>query len=145
MLTRQGVPAPGGSGPAPVDRGGYVARDGDDVVVVATGSELGTSLAAAEILSDRGVSARVVSMPCVEAFMDQDAGYQAEVLGSDLPVASVEAGVTMGWQAITGRDGLNIGVDRFGASAPAPVLAEEYGLTAEAIADRIAAWLEARG
>ena len=83
-------------------------------------------------------------MPCMEAFFEQDADYQAEILGSGLPVASFEAGTTFGWAAVTGRDGLNVGVDHYGASAPAAVLAEKFGLTAGAVADRVKAWLSSR-
>ncbi len=83
-------------------------------------------------------------MPCVEAFLAQEDGYRAEVLGTGLPLVSVEAGVTFGWAAITGSDGLNIGIDRYGASAPWQVLAEEYGLTPSAVADRVVDWLGER-
>lgn len=140
ILTRQGVPT-GDTAPLPVDKGAYVVRDGSDAVVVATGSELSTALEAAEILDGQGKSLRVVSMPCVEAFKAQDDAYKDQVLGTDLPRASVEAGVTYGWGEIVGSDGLSIGLDRFGASAPADVLAEEFGFTAEKVAAKLLAWL----
>ena len=140
ILTRQGLPT-GDTTPLPVTKGAYVARDGDDAVLVATGSELEMALDAAEILAGQGKSMRVVSMPCVEAFKAQDAAYKDSVLGTDLPRASVEAGVTYGWGEIVGTDGLAIGLDRFGASAPAGVLAEEFGFTAEKIAAKLSAWL----
>ena len=141
ILTRQGLPVPADESRVDVARGGYVIRDGDAAVVVATGSEVHTALAAADLLAAEGVSLRVVSMPCVGAFLEQSAAYRVEILGDGLPVASVEAGVTFGWSAITGTDGLNVGVDRFGASAPAGVLAEQYGLTPGAVAERIRLWL----
>ncbi len=145
VLTRQGLPVTEAVAvPADVARGGYVVHEGTDVVLVATGSELWVARDAAMILSDRGISARVVSMPCVEAFLAQEDGYRAEVLGTGLPLVSVEAGVTFGWAAITGSDGLNIGIDRYGASAPWQVLAEEYGLTPSAVADRVVDWLGER-
>ena len=111
---------------------------------MATGSELALALDARDQLADRQISARVVSMPCVEAFNEQDAAYRQSVLGTDLPIASLEAAVTFGWGDITGSGGLNIGIDQFGASAPADVLAEKYGFTAEAVVGRVAEWLATR-
>lgn len=140
VLTRQGVPV-GDAETAPVERGGYVVRPGDDAVLIATGSELATALGAAEILAATGTSVRVVSMPCVEAFQQQDEAYRTGVLGDALPLASVEAGVTYGWGDVIGRDGLAIGLDRYGASAPAGVLAEKLGFTSEAVAAKLQAWL----
>ncbi len=140
VLSRQGVPtlerSTGG-----VAKGGYVLRDGSDVVIVATGSEVHVALGAADLLESRDVSARVVSLPCWEAFFEQPADYRTSVLGDGIPRVSVEAGSTFGWERITGSDGLTIGIDRFGASAPAAVLAEQFGFTAEAVADRIEGWL----
>lgn len=140
ILTRQGLPT-GDTATVPVAQGGYIVRDGSDAVVVATGSELEMALGAADILAGEGKSLRVVSMPCREAFAVQDDAYQASVLGGGLPVASVEAGTTFGWGEIVGRDGLALGIDRFGASAPAGVLAEEFGFTAEKVAARLRDWL----
>ncbi len=142
VLSRQGVPVPETpTDPAMVARGGYVARPGDDAVLVATGSELGTGLAAAAILADRGISLRVVSMPCVEAFRAQDDEYRGDVLGEGVHRISLEAAATFGWGDIVGETALKIGVDQFGASAPAEALAELFGLTPDAVADRIAAFL----
>jgi len=142
ILSRQGVPLPEtATDPVLVAKGGYVARPGEDAVVVATGSELGTARDAASLLADRGVSLRVVSMPCVELFQAQDDGYRAEVLGDGIPRISLEAGATFGWGDVVGDGALRIGIDHFGASAPAEVLAKQYGLTPEAVADRIAAFL----
>lgn len=142
VLTRQGLPVPRG----PIDRGlvargGYVRRQGSDAVLIATGSEVPLAERAAELLDDRGHSIRVVSMPCVEVFLAQDAEYRAGVLGSDLPIATVEAGVTFGWERFSGPTGLRIGIDRFGISAPASVIAEEWGFTPQAVSDRLATWL----
>ncbi|MGA9596368.1 MAG: transketolase [Acidimicrobiia bacterium] len=139
-LSRQGLPV-GGSDPVPVAKGAYVAREGSDAVLVATGSELATALAAAEILEGEGKAVRVVSMPCREAFAAQDDAYKASVLGDGLPIASVEAGTTFGWGDIVGRDGLSIGIDHFGASAPGPVLAEKFGFTPEQVAAKLRTWL----
>ena len=140
--TRQGVPVLDRSGrEGGVARGAYVLREGEEAVVIATGSEVSVALEAAHLLAATH-SIRVVSMPCVELFLEQSEDYRREVLGDGLPVASVEAGSTLGWSRFTGREGLNIGIDRFGASAPAGRIAEELGLTGEAVARRLAAWLE---
>jgi transketolase len=140
ILTRQGVPTlerdPGG-----VQRGGYVLRDGSDAILIATGSEVAVALAAAGQLADGGPSVRVVSMPCIEAFDLQDEDYRNGVLSPGVPVASLEAGATFGWHRFTGKDGLTIGIDHFGASAPAARIAEEYGFTPDAVAGRLRDWL----
>ena len=144
ILTRQGLPTPDSmADPSVVERGGYVVRDGTDATLVATGSEVWVGRQAADLLAGQGISLSVVSMPCVEAFMSQDVEYRSRVLGDGLPVASLEAAVTFGWSSITGDDGLNIGIDHFGASAPWQVLAEEFGITGPAVAERIASWLSA--
>ena len=135
ILTRQGLPTL-----EPVDggvaRGGYVAREGEDVTLIATGSEVTTALEAADLLGGEGVDARVVSLPCWELFEQQTQDYRDEVLGSATRV-SVEAGSTFGWSRLVGEDGLAIGIDHFGASAPADVLAEKFGINAESIASRV--------
>ncbi len=140
--TRQGVPVLDRSGQeGGVARGAYVLRDGDAAVVIATGSEVSVALEAADLLA-HDHSIRVVSMPCAELFLEQPEDYRREVLGNGLPVASVEAGSTFGWPRFTGPGGLNIGIDRFGASAPAGRIAEELGLTGPAVARRLAIWLD---
>lgn len=140
VLTRQGLPTmkrmPGG-----VARGGYVVRQGSDVTLIATGSEVATSLEAAELLSEIGVSAKVVSLPCWELFAEQPPSYRKGVLGSG-PRVSIEAASTFGWERVVGSNGLSIGIDHFGASAPANELAEQFGLTGATIADRVRAHLE---
>jgi transketolase len=112
-------------------------------VLIATGSEVPLAEAVAERLEARDVSVRVVSMPCVEVFLEQDDEYQAEVLGADLPTATIEAGLTYGWDRFTAPDGLQIGIDRFGLSAPADVIAEELGLTPAAVEASVVDWLGA--
>lgn len=145
VLSRQGVPVPAtATDPAVVARGGHVVREGDDAVLVATGSELSLAIAAADVLAAGGTSVKVVSMPCVEAFLAQDGAYRREVLGHGLPRISLEAGTTFGWAEIVGSGGLRIGIDHYGASAPAEVIAEHYGFTPGAVADRIADWLGRR-
>ena len=133
VLTRQGVPT---LTDGEVVRGGYVVRDGDDVTLIATGSELSTAIGAAELLEDEGISARVVSLPCWELFNDQSQAYRDEILGT-APRVSVEAAATFGWEAMVGPGGLSIGIDHFGASAPAGVIAEELGFTPESVAQRV--------
>jgi transketolase len=118
-----------------VARGGYVIRDGQDVTLVATGSEVALALDAADLLSESGMEARVVSLPCWELFFEQPEDYRREVLG-EAPLVSIEAAATFGWERIVGK-GLKIGIDHFGASAPDHVIAEKLGFTPEAIASRI--------
>jgi transketolase len=137
VLTRQDLPTlPKGS----VERGGYVVRDGSDVTIVATGSEVSAALGASDLLGDDDISARVVSLPCWELFEQQSEEYRREVLG-DGPRVSVEAASVFGWDHIVGADGMSIGIDHFGASAPAEVLAEQFGFTAEAIAGKVKTFL----
>ncbi|HET7846641.1 MAG TPA: transketolase C-terminal domain-containing protein, partial [Acidimicrobiia bacterium] len=135
VLTRQNLPTlePVEGG---VARGGYLVREGSAVTLIATGSEVSAALGAAEILAREEVEARVVSLPCWELFFKQESGYREQVLGS-APRVSVEAAATFGWERIVGENGLIVGIDRFGASAPDHVLAEQFGFTPEAIADRV--------
>jgi transketolase len=121
-------------------RGGYrlrAATTARKVVLVATGSEVAVALATADALEAQGIGADVVSMPCIELFQQQDAAYRADLLPADTLKVSVEAGVTLGWERFVGTDGLTIGLDRFGASAPADVLFKHFGFTAEAIVPQI--------
>ncbi len=141
VFSRQGVPIPSEPvEPSQVALGGYVVEDGDDLAIIATGSELWVAKEAAAQLRELGHSVRVVSMPCVEAFRTRDAAYRESVLGS-VRLVTLEAAATFGWADIAGPDALHIGIDHFGASAPWKVLAEQYGLTADAVAARIAEWL----
>ncbi len=140
ILTRQNLPllgVPRGG----VARGGYVVASGDDVVMVATGSEVGVAMETRSLLAAEGVSARVVSLPCWEIFFDQPHDYRHQVLGVGIPRVSIEAGSTFGWERVVGENGVAIGIDHFGASAPAERLAEEFGLTPSAVAARVRALL----
>jgi transketolase len=114
-----------------VARGAYVVREGTDAVLVGTGAELHTALAAADLLNADGVSARVVSMPSWELFAAQDDDYRDAVLPPTLPSVSVEAGVSMGWCKWVDR---SVAIDRFGASAPGAEVLEKLGITAENVA-----------
>ena len=118
-----------------VARGGYVLADGSDVILIATGSEVSIALDAREQLSAEGISARVVSMPCVEWFDKQDSVYRNEVLPPDIRArVSVEAGITPPWRMFVGDGGASVGVDRFGASADYRRIYTEFGLTADRVA-----------
>jgi transketolase len=117
-----------------VARGGYVLAGGDDAILIATGSEVAIALEAREQLAAEGVSARVVSMPCVEWFENQDESYQREVLPAAIRArVSVEAGITAPWRLFTGEAGASIGVDHFGASADYKTIYREFGITAERV------------
>ena len=146
-LTRQGLPAiqrGENFDPKQVWRGGYVVSEINDadVTLVGTGSELHLCVDAAAILASDGIRARVVSMPSVDLFEEQTADYVESVLPTHIPVVTVEAGVTGPWRAYTGRNGLAIGIDRFGASAPAGILAEKFGLTGPQVAHSVRASLQ---
>jgi len=139
-LTRQKLPTFDRSTLAPASeatRGGYVlseAADGaPDVVLIASGSEVSLALEAQAILLASGRSARVVSMPCWKLFDQQDRAHRAAVLPVGVPRVSVEAGITMGWERYVGIDGETVGIDRFGASAPGNVVADQLGLNIASI------------
>ena len=145
ILSRQKVAELPAHQVADASKGGYVLvreTGGDpDVVLLATGSEVGLAVDAAKTLAAEGKRVRVVSMPCVEVFARQPASYQDSVLPKAGRRVSIEAGRTDGWYRWIGRDGLAIGVDKFGASAPAPILAEKYGLTAPQVTQAIRSFL----
>jgi transketolase len=138
-LTRQNLPVLDRSGElegvAKVAQGGYVLAPGTDVILIATGSEVSIALDARELLAADGVSARVVSMPCVEWFTEQDESYRREVLPPTIRArVSVEAGITPPWKLFVGDAGASIGVDHYGASAAYQKIYEEFGITAERVA-----------
>ncbi|MGC2239509.1 MAG: transketolase [Acidimicrobiia bacterium] len=135
VLTRQDIPVLESNRDG-VARGGYLIRDGGDVTLLATGSEVHIALEAAQTLGAEGISAGVASLPCWELFESQDDAYLQEVLG-DAPRVSIEAASTLGWDRMVGPKGLKIGLDRFGASAPDTALAGEFGFTGAAIAARV--------
>ena len=125
-------------------RGAYrlkAAEAARRVVLIATGSEVEIALATAASLEGEGIGVDVVSMPSWERFDAQPAAYRAELLPENALRVSIEAGTTIGWERYTGLNGLRFGIDRFGASAPAPVLYRHFGLTADQIAPKIASAL----
>ncbi len=143
-LTRQKLPTLEGTAEKAregVARGGYVLRDapggGDpDLILIATGSELQLAVAAASALEGDGIRARVVSLPCWETFDLQDGAYRDTVLPPSVRKrVSVEIGVSLGWERWVGDEGAIIGLDHFGASAPAGTIFEHFGFTADRVAD----------
>jgi transketolase len=144
VLTRQKLPVLPPSSVFRDDavyRGAYVLEDaGDgrpDVLLIASGSEVSVALEARRLLAEEGVPARVVSMPCRERFEQQEAGYRETVLPPSVSArVSVEAGATFGWARYVGDHGASVGIDRFGASAPAERIFRELGITPEAVRDR---------
>ena len=140
LLSRQALPHAGDGRPRLDDiaRGGYVLRrpEGERVALLASGSEVGLALAAAKRLAEAGIPARVVSLPCLDAFDRQDAAWRADVIPRHLPRIAIEAGSTGLWWKYVGENGDVVGIDRFGESAPAGELFPLFGLTAEAVAER---------
>ena len=106
-----------------------------------TGTELALALAAADTLEAEGTPTRVVSVPCFELFEQQDAAYQASVIGRGTVRVAIEAGIKQGWERFIGEDGAFIGMSSFGASAPAEVLYREFGITADAVVAAVQARL----
>jgi transketolase len=124
-----------GTAGAPVERGGYALRpvEDPDVVLVGTGSEVWVCVEAAELLAEEGIHAQVVSLPSWDLFDVQPASHQDAVLPPDVPILSVEAGTTFGWERWADD---SLGIDHFGASAPGERVLAELGFTAEHVAER---------
>lgn len=136
ILSRQNLPVLAGTeNREDVARGGYVLQDSDSapsVVLVGAGSEVQHCVSAASTLRADGIQARVVSLPCWEVFEAQSEQYRASVLPDGIPAVSIEAGSTMGWSRYAD---VNLGIDRFGASAPGDLVMEKLGMTGDAVAD----------
>ncbi|MXV94842.1 MAG: transketolase, partial [Gemmatimonadetes bacterium] len=140
-LTRQTVPlidrGPGRPSADGLHRGGYILREArssrPDAIVIASGSEVGTALEARARLAADGIHVRVVSLPSWRLFAAQPAAYRNEILPAGVLKVSLEAGCTMGWERWVGTDGISIGVDQFGASAPFQEVYRRYGVTAESV------------
>ncbi|MCD6291486.1 MAG: transketolase [Anaerolineae bacterium] len=142
-LTRQSLPILDRTKLAPAEglrKGGYILVDAPngqpDVILIATGSEVSLAVQARELLAADGIQARVVSLPSWELFEEQPQSYRDEVLPPEITRrVAIEAAVRQGWDRYIGPKGAFIGLDRFGASAPYKVLAEEFGFTPEHVAD----------
>ncbi|HVO20817.1 MAG TPA: transketolase [Anaeromyxobacter sp.] len=147
ILTRQKL-APvrrdGALDPQALLRGGYAvaAPAGATFAVLATGSEVPLAQAALEALAQKGKVGRLVSVPCLERFLAQPAAWRDQVLPPGLKVAAVEAARGIEWWRLIGRDGLLLGIDRFGESAPEKALAELFGFTPAKVAERLERWLD---
>ncbi len=143
-LSRQNLPSLSENSGGASARGAYRLRAATAkrrVVLAATGSEVALAVDVATALEGQGIGADVVSMPCWELFVEQDAAYNADIFPDDALLVAMEAGVTLGWERHVGRDGLIIGIDSFGASAPAPDLFAHFGFTVDAIVPKIIAKL----
>ena len=126
-----------------IRRGGYLVAGDDrpDAVIAATGSELQLAVAAREALAAQGKNINVVSIPCLERYYEQEPEYRRRLFPAGVPTCTIEAGSTRPWRALAGPDGLTLGLDTFGASAPASVLADEFGFTTERTIERVGEWL----
>jgi transketolase len=144
VLSRQKVPFLG-ERDAKVAQGGYVVHGEDakpDMILIATGSEVSLAIEAAKLLEAQGTSTRVVSLPSFELFAQQSESYRDSVLPPDVRArVSIEAAATFGWHALVGDRGVTIGIDHFGASAPAAALAKAFGFTPEVVAAKAASLL----
>ncbi|MEP2736706.1 MAG: transketolase [Erythrobacter sp.] len=141
-LTRQGLPQMrlDAANENMSGRGGYRLKSAEadrKVVLIATGSEVHIAAECAAELEKQGIGADVVSMVCTELFDEQSDDYKDDVIPGGALKVSIETGTTFGWERYTGLKGLNIGIDRFGASAPAGDLFAKFGFTAEAIVPQI--------
>jgi transketolase len=148
VLTRQKlakIERPTGFDADAAAKGGYVVQDapGAKLTVIATGSEVPAAQAALKLLAERGIAARLVSMPCLSCFESQPPEVQDAVVPRDHRVAVVEAARAIEWGRYTGRDGLVIGIQGFGASAPEKALVEEFGFTPAKIAEKLERWYRA--
>ncbi|OZG28488.1 transketolase [Williamsia sp. 1138] len=136
-LTRQNLPILEGTSAEGVAKGGYILSEADgdpQVVLIGTGSEVYLAVDAQKALKDKGIAARVVSMPCVEWFDEQDQSYRDSVIPPALKArVSVEAGIAMPWYRLVGDGGEIISIEHYGASADYKILFEKFGITAEAV------------
>lgn len=123
---------------ANVSKGAYILENAENpqVILIGTGSEVWPCVDAKKLLEGEGVRARVVSMPSWEIFDEQSAEYKQSVLPDGVAKLAVEAGSPLGWWKYVGKDGDVIGLDRFGASAPGPIVLEKLGFTSRNVADR---------
>jgi transketolase len=143
VLSRQGVPTwnPADIPDDAIERGAYVLRRSNkepnpDLILISTGTEVHICVSAADVLEGEGIATRVVSMPCMENFAAQDVDYRDRVLPPACRArVSLEAASTFGWREWVGDLGESIGMETFGASAPAGALYKHFGFTPERVAD----------
>jgi transketolase len=138
ILSRQSVPVLAGTNTlaANVEKGAYVlvrGADDPDMVLIGTGSEVSVCVDAADLLSQEGITTRVVSMPSWDLFDEQDDDYQDDVLGGGAPILSVEAAASFGWSRWADD---SVAIDHFGASGPGAEVLADFGFTPENVADR---------
>lgn len=112
-------------------------NDDPQVILIATGSEIGLALETKKKLDEENTPCRVVSMPCWELFAQQSTEYRESVLPNNIAKISIEAGSTLGWQNFVGHNGASVGIDTFGASAPWEVLYEKFGFTVENVLSKV--------
>ncbi|MEN6521055.1 MAG: transketolase [Armatimonadota bacterium] len=149
VLSRQNLPPVYKNSPEEakwLEKGAYVVSDSPeektDVILIATGSEVSAAIKAQKLLAPGGINCRVVSMPSFELFEAQSKEYRDSVLPPSITSrVAIEAASPFGWERYTGCKGIIIGMDHFGASAPAGLLAEKFGFTPEAIAARVRKYL----
>jgi transketolase len=151
-LSRQGLPVwdPDAVPADAIERGAYVLGpergEGLDAILIGTGSELHICAAGVPLLEEQGLSVRLVSMPCMDAFAEQDQGYRDSVLPPTCRArVAVEAASPFGWERWVTEDGAVIGMTTFGASAPQKVLYEHFGFTGERVAQRARELVDAVG
>ncbi|MBT0768818.1 transketolase [Kineosporia sp. J2-2] len=145
ILSRQNLPtfdreAPGFNGAEGVARGGYILAEADGgdpkVILMGTGSEVQLAVEAREVLQAEGIPTRVVSLPCIEWFNEQDANYKATVLPHTVKArVSVEAGIALGWRELVGDNGRSISLEHYGASADYKRIFKEFGITTDAVVE----------
>lgn len=140
-LTRQNVPnLKETENLESIDKGAYIIKDSEnpELILIATGSEVDLALESAKVLEEEGKAVRVVSMPSMELFKEQDGDYREKILPSAIRNrVSIEMGTSFGWGAFTGLDGLNISIDRFGISGPGGDVAKKLGFNVENIVKEI--------
>jgi transketolase len=139
-LTRQNIPTLEGTSAEGVARGGYVLAEASGgeprLILIGTGSELQIAVEAREVFEGEGIPTRVVSMPCMDWFSDQDQAYRDSVLPPAVKArVSVEAGIAQGWREVVGDHGRIVSIEHYGASADYQRIFTEYGVTATAVAD----------
>jgi transketolase len=149
ILSRQNLPHQGDSQmrAEQAARGGYVLADSEsglpDVVLIASGSEVALAIRAREQLAERGIGARVVSMPSTTTFDRQSAAFRASVLPKGVKRVAIEAGASDLWRKYVGLEGAVVGIDRFGESAPGAALFSHFGFTPKRVVEVATALLEA--